>query len=89
MWQRMSFVLLMLISTYFLKDDRFITFYIGPFVLGFSVFYLMIKRLNLIECMVYAILASLNIYYFVGSHWFIASAFALFFISFDAAVPLK
>jgi peptidoglycan/LPS O-acetylase OafA/YrhL len=87
MWQRGSFIVLLLASTYFLKDDRFITFYIGPFVLGFSVFYLMIKRLNLIECMVYAILASLNIYYFVGSHWFIASAFALFFILYVIKTP--
>jgi len=86
-WQRASFVVLVLTSTYVFKDDRFITFYIGPFVLGFSLYYLIIKKINLLECSIYAILGSLNIYYFVGSHWFIASAFALFFILYVIKTP--
>jgi peptidoglycan/LPS O-acetylase OafA/YrhL len=87
MWQRMSFVLLMLASTYFLKDDKFITFYIGPFVLGFSIFYFLIKKVHFLECALYASLASINILYFVGPHWLIASTIAVFFILFIVKTP--
>jgi peptidoglycan/LPS O-acetylase OafA/YrhL len=87
MWQRMSFVLLMLASTYFLKDDKFITFYIGPFVLGFSIFYFLIKKVHFLECALYASLASINILYFVGPHWLIASTIAVFFILYIEKTP--
>lgn len=84
---RAAFVLLLLVSTYFLKNDKFITFYIGPFVLGFSLFYFLIKKINVYECLLYAAMASINIYYFVGPHWLIASLFAVFFILYIEKTP--
>ncbi len=86
-WQRASFVILLLASTYFLKDDRFITFYIGPFVLGFSIFYFLIKKIHFLEAFLYATLASVNILYFVGPHWLIAATFAVFFILYIIKTP--
>lgn len=86
-WQRASFVLLLLSSTYFLKDDKFITFYIGPFVLGFSIYYFLVKRVSVLECVLYSTLASINILYFVGPHWLYASTFAVFFILYVVKTP--
>lgn len=86
-WKRALFILLLSASTWLLKDDRFITFYIGPFLMGFVLFYILIKKINMTECLLYALLASFNIYYFVGSHWLIASFFAVFFILYIQKTP--
>ncbi len=86
-WQRATFISILLASTYFLKDDRFLTFYIGPFVLGFSIFYFLIKKINFLEAALYAVLASINILYFVGPHWLIAGTFAVFFILYIIKTP--
>ncbi len=87
LWKRATFIAVLLCSTYLLKDDRFILFYIGPFVIGFALYYFSIKKHHLLECMLYAIGASINIYLFVGPHWLIAALCAAAFVLWVKETP--
>lgn len=80
LWKRATVVALLLFSTWLWPDDRFITYYISPFIIGFSCYYFLIKKHSLIECAIYALAASFIIFQFVGLHWLIASLAAAAFI---------
>ncbi len=79
-WKRATVIGLLLSSTWLLPDDRFITYYISPFIIGFSCYYFLVKKYSAAECAVYAIAASFVILQFVGLHWLIASLAAAAFI---------
>jgi peptidoglycan/LPS O-acetylase OafA/YrhL len=85
-WKRATVIALLLSSTWLLPDDRFITYYISPFIVGFSCYYFLVKKFSFLECAVYAIAASFVILQFVGLHWLIASLAAAAFILYITSV---
>lgn len=86
-WKRCLWILGLLLSTILLNDDKWVFYYIGPFVMGFALYYYLIKRINVLECLCYFILACGNIFYFVGPHWLYASIAAVLFILFIKKTP--
>jgi peptidoglycan/LPS O-acetylase OafA/YrhL len=85
-WKRAAVVALLLSSTWLLPDDRFITYYISPFIVGFSCYYFLVKKHSVIECAIYAIAAAIVILHYVGLHWLIASLAAAAFILYITSV---
>lgn len=85
-WKRATWIVLMAGINIALPDDRFIFNYISPFILGFVVYYLMIKRLSKWEVLPYILIAFWLMLQYFGQDWAIAAFFAFFFIYFVQGV---
>lgn len=79
---RVLSIVSLVIASWYWRDDRFLISYISPFVMGYAVYLMKLKKSKWIEALFYIAISSIVIWKYFGWHWLIASIAAVVAILF-------